>query len=112
MRLINLLIISFLTTASAFGVNKPSFLICNLIVNTEIKHAASGKNDGEIIFTIENYDAGRHKIFLLNKGNEVAKNELKGMKAAGLKQGSYEFIIIDTKGDKCFKELTVVIKEN
>jgi hypothetical protein len=48
----------------------------------------------------------------LNKGSDVARNELKGMKATGLKEGSYEFIIIDTKGDKCFKELTVVIKEN
>ena len=112
MKLINLLIISFLSVSSAFGVADPFRLGCDLTVNAEIKHSTRGQNDGEVTFKIENSESGRYKIFLLNKGSDVARNELKGMKATGLKEGSYEFIIIDTKGDKCFKELTVVIKEN
>lgn len=106
MILTNLLIISFLSF-----IGGPDHLNCNLSVNSEIKDSSQGKANGEIVIKIEgdNRD-GRFKVFILNTGAENAKNELKERKVTGLKPGLYEFIVVDTKGEKCFKELKLEVK--
>ena len=106
MILINLLVISFLSFSGSL--NQPD---CNLSVNSEIKDSNQGKANGEIVIKIpgDNRD-GRFKVFILNTGAENAKKELTERKVTGLKPGLYEFIVIDTKGEKCFKELKLEVK--
>ena|ERR1051326_3779725 len=111
MNILNLLIVSFLTTSLSPWPTDIHLVTCDITVDTRVKESNRGKSDGEIVFIVaENTDTKRYKIFLLNKGSDVAKKELKDMKISGLSEGFYDFIIIDTKGDKCYKELTIVLK--
>lgn len=113
MSLTNLLLISFLNFFEPSGSVVSNSLNCDIPVTTQVKNANPGKSNGEITLIISGESgSGRYKVFLLNKGQEQAKNEIKSRKITGLKSGLYEFIIVDTKGDKCFKELTLTIKES
>jgi hypothetical protein len=86
---------------------------CQFELESEVKNSDKGSSNGEIIFKIKgDLNDGRYKAFLLNKGFENAKKELTTKKISGLKEGYYEFIIVDTKGDKCFREVTIFLKEN
>jgi hypothetical protein len=85
---------------------------CSLVVNTTVKNPTSAsKSDGEVTFEIPNItDKTRYRIFLINKGSDVSQNEIKEMKATDLALGFHDFIVIDTKGDNCIKEITIVLK--
>ena len=84
---------------------------CDLVVNTTVKNPSNGKTDGQITFVIANdVVKDRYKIFLVNKGSDISRNEIKGLKIIDLAAGFYDFIVIDTKGDKCIKEITIVLK--
>lgn len=112
MKLFKLLIISFLSVGLTPKVLTLSSPPCQLEVETQVTKPSPGKSDGEITFRIESTsESGRYKIFLLNKGSEIAREELRNMKVSGLKKDFYDFIIIDTKGDKCFKEITIILKK-
>ena len=85
---------------------------CNIETSYEVVNATRGSSTGSITITIAN-DSKDIKLFLLNKGEDQAKQEIKTRKIEKLKSGRYEFIIIDTKKDKCYKYLSldVVDKE-
>src|SRR5688572_9067530 len=108
MTLINLLIISFLSLSGS--PNQPD---CNLSVSSEVKNTSQGRSNGEIVIKIsgDNRD-GRFKVFILNTGAENAKKELADRKVTGLKPGLYEFIVVDTRGEKCFQELKLEVKDD
>jgi hypothetical protein len=107
MTLINLLIVSFLSFLG--NPNQPD---CSLSVSSEIKDSSQGKPDGEIVIKIQGESgSGRYKVFILNQGSEIAKKELANRKVTGLKPGIYEFIVVDTKSEKCFQELKLEVKE-
>ena len=112
MSLTNLLLISFLNFLEPTGSVVCTNLNCEITVTSQVKNSSAGRANGEISITISG-DSGsdRYKVFLLNKGQEQAKNEIKSRKLTGLKPGRYEFIIVDTKGDKCFKEITLNVTE-
>jgi hypothetical protein len=112
MSLTNLLLISFLNFLEPTSSVVYNYRSCEITVTSQVKNANAGRANGEISLAIAG-DSGsdRYKVFLLNKGQEQAKNEIKSKKLTGLKPGRYEFIIVDTKGDKCFKELTLNVTE-
>jgi len=112
MSLTNLLLISFLTFTQPSISGNTVFPGCDLTVSSQVKNTGAGRSEGEITISISGDSGnGRYKVFLINKGAERAKQEVKSRKVAGLKAGYYEFVIVDTKGDKCFKELTLQVKE-
>lgn len=84
---------------------------CSIDVKAEVIAAKAGKATGQITLIIDQDDTSRYKVFLLNKGSENAREEHKDRALKGLRAGQYEFIIIDVKGDKCYKELTVKVQD-
>lgn len=81
---------------------------CDIETTNEVVNTSGGKNTGSISITISN-DSKDIKLFLLNKGEEKAKEEIKTRKIEKLKAGRYEFIIINTKEDKCYKYLSIEV---
>jgi hypothetical protein len=111
MSLTNLLLISFLNFLEPGGSVVYNHQNCEITVTSQVKNSDSGRSNGEITLEIDGDNASsRFKVFLLNKGAEQAQKEIKSRKLTGLKPGFYDIIIIDTKGDKCFKELTLHVK--
>lgn len=109
--MVKVLLISFLCICflNAHGQVKPN---CTIEVNVLIKGAQKGIENGKIQLEIQDDNGDeRFKVFLLNQGIEKAKNEISSREVSNLKPGYYEFIIIDTKREKCFKELTVQVSE-
>jgi hypothetical protein len=85
---------------------------CDIKITSQVKNPIKGGANGEITIIVNDSPANdRYKVFLINKGPEQAKKEIKAKKITGLKAGFYEFIIVDTKGDKCFKELALQLTE-
>jgi hypothetical protein len=83
---------------------------CDLPFETKTIHSASGRNSGSIQFISNSDDKSRFKIFLLNKGEQRAKQEISSRKVSNLSEGIYEFIIVDTLNKGCFKEVSVRIQ--
>lgn len=81
---------------------------CDIETTNEVVNTISGKSTGSITVTISN-DSKDIKLFLLNQGEESAKEEIKTRKIEKLKAGRYEFIIIDTKKDRCYKYLSIEV---
>ena len=79
---------------------------CTIETTSEVVNPTRGNNSGSITITIAD-DSKDIKLFLLNKGEQQAKEEIKSRKLEKLKAGRYEFIIIDTKKDKCYKYLSI-----
>lgn len=85
---------------------------CSITVSTQVVKSQPGKRTGQIKLTIEgDKQDGRFKLFLLNQGAEQAKKEIENRQVQSLKSGLYEFIVIDTKREKCFKEISVQVTE-
>lgn len=84
---------------------------CTIDVKAEVVQPKAGKATGQITLIIDQDDTSRYKVFLLNKGADNAREERKDRTLKGLRAGQYEFIIIDVKGDKCYKELIVKVQD-
>lgn len=111
MSLTNLLLISFLSIVQPLGLLDTP-VACDFKVTSQTKNPLKGGSNGEITIIVNDSPASdRYKVFLINKGPDQAKKEIKTKKITGLKAGFYEFIIVDTKGDKCFKELALQLSE-
>lgn len=100
-----LLIIALLISIDVSAQNS-----CDINATTEVVNTPLGKNSGSIKIKIVD-DSQDIKVFLLNQGEDQAKKEVNSRKLDKLKSGKYEFIIIHTKSDKCYKYLTVEIRE-
>ena len=81
---------------------------CDIETTNEVVNTANGKSTGSITVTISN-DSKDIKLFLLNQGEDQARKEIKSRKIEKLKAGRYEFIIIDTKKDRCYKYLSIEV---
>jgi hypothetical protein len=103
----------FLTTFLILGIrfSSHSQSSCEILATTKITNTQPGRKAGQIAIQIDDDKADRFKVFLLNQGVEQAKKELKDRKVSDLGEGLYEFIIVDTKRERCFKELSVRISE-
>jgi hypothetical protein len=73
--------------------------------------ADPGKNANTIQFVNGQDNNARFKIFLLNKGSDIARREISDRRITNLSPGFYEFIIIDMENKGCFKEVKVRIPE-
>lgn len=81
---------------------------CPIPVKTQVETV--GAKSRIIKLTIEN-DNSKIKVFLLNKGERAASEELSTREVRNVKAGVYEFIIIDTNREKCFREISVQVTE-
>ncbi|MBX2966142.1 MAG: hypothetical protein KF845_08355 [Cyclobacteriaceae bacterium] len=82
---------------------------CEIQVETKITTPARGRNNGKVRFEFSD-KAKTYKIFLVNRNPSDARVPLRNNEAAELKEGFYDFVIVD--GNGCSKQLTVTIKEN
>jgi hypothetical protein len=99
----NFLLITILLSSSGLMAQN-----CVIETTNEVVNTARGKNTGSITITISD-DSKDIKLFLLNQGEERAKEEIKTRKIEKLKAGRYEFIVIDTKKDQCYKYLSIEV---
>jgi hypothetical protein len=107
--IIFLLLASFFTFSESRSQSKKPLNCDDISFETKITPSIQGRNSNAIQFINNKDDRSRFKIFLLNKGTDVAKKEISDRRLTNLPSGVYEFIIIDTREKGCFKEVTVRI---
>jgi hypothetical protein len=89
---------------SAFSQSQPD---CKIQIDSKVTEAHAGHDDGKIQLIIENDNKDQFKVFLLNKGEDRAREEIKTRVVDKAKAGLFEFIIIDIKHKGCYKEYSV-----
>ncbi len=88
---------------------------CVTDLKTEVQNATSGSPDGKITFKLENgMDVNsRYRIFEITAVSDTAGKRVtvEHGELDHLVAGRYEFLIVDRRDQKCFKEILVQIKE-
>lgn len=112
-------------------VNAKLLIICLLILNvtasicysqdcisdlkTEVKNATPGSRDGKITFKLDNGSlvSNQYQIFEVTAVSDTAGKRLavENGELDRLRAGNYEFLVIDRRNKKCFKEILVQVKE-
>lgn len=88
---------------------------CAIKIKTEVKNASIGSSDGSVTFKLESGDevTTEYLIFDVTAVSDAAgkKVAVKNGVVDRLRAGNYEFLVVDRKNQKCFKEILVQIKE-
>lgn len=84
---------------------------CDITYETVVTNADKGSENGSIQINIDDDNKDRYKVFLVNKGADRAQKELSQRTVRGVKPGVFEFIIIDTRRERCYTEVAVTVSE-
>jgi hypothetical protein len=105
-------LVAFLALISySFGQNSKPQNCETITFEAKVTAPNPGKNANTIQFVSDQDNKARFKIFLLNKGSDIARKEISDRRLTNLSPGVYEFIIIDVQNKGCFKEVIVRIPE-
>ncbi len=88
---------------------------CVAGLKTEVKNASPGLSDGKVIFTLENKSevSARYLIFEVTAVSDASgkRTAVENGQVDRLPAGKYEFLVIDRRNKKCFKEILVDVNE-
>jgi hypothetical protein len=102
------LILSF-ASISGFSQN------CDIDIIAEVVNTPVGQTEGSVIFKMKDKSVLQERYVVFNVSAIQNGSEKKVKVEDGLLRhlavGKYEFLVVDRKRDKCFKEILVEIKE-
>jgi hypothetical protein len=104
----NTIVICFLLLSSAWA----SAQSCPIEVKTEVKRPSNGLDNGSIAFEVEGQSGSKdYSIYPITELAKDASKIKSAYKYDNLKEGIYEFVVIDKKKAKCVKEVQIKIEQ-